>query len=236
MLLEDDSWSALPPSCLLPCLYHNIWTFDRFKRGTFPFPRILCWCLSFTFNICTSCASCWSTESHHRIPKAICWPQSVCFRPSGILKPNFMHSSSLLKFKIVTLDYECVRFTKIVESLLENYSATFISPDMYLLYTILGELAQFHSLEIIIDYWVWGPLSLLLIGYRDYFLGLKRPERYVYSSPPSSAVLRMSRNVPLLPLYAFMAWTGTFYPTKCFNCFKISDELLDMRWSHLNTW
>jgi len=70
MLLEDASWSALLHSCLLPCLYHNIWIFGRFKRETFVFPLLVCWCLSFVIKIWTACASCWSTESHHRIPKA----------------------------------------------------------------------------------------------------------------------------------------------------------------------
>ena len=133
MLLEDASWGALSHSCLLPCLYRNIWTFGRFKRETFLFPWLVFWCLSFTINICTVCASCWSTESHHRIPKAIYWLQAVCWRPSRILKPNYVPSSSLLKFKILTSDYECVSFTKIIESLLENFSATCIPPDMYLL-------------------------------------------------------------------------------------------------------
>jgi len=144
MLLEDASWGALPHSRLLPCLYRSIWTFCRFRREIFPFPWLVCWYLSFVINICTDCAYCWSAESHHRIPKAFYWLQSVCWRPSGISKPNFVPSSSLLKFKIVTSNYGCVSFTKIVESLLENYSATCLPPDMYLLYTILGELSQFH--------------------------------------------------------------------------------------------
>ena len=131
MLLEDASWGAHPHSCLLPCLYRSIWTFCRFRREIFHFPWLVCWCLSFVINICTDCAYCWSTESHHRIPKAIYWLQSVFWRQSVISKPNFVPSSSLLKFKIVTSDYKCVSFTKIVESLLENYSATCLPPDMY---------------------------------------------------------------------------------------------------------
>ena len=144
MLLEDASWSALLHSCLLPCFYNNIWIFGHFKRETFAFSWLVCWCLSFVIKIWTACASCWSTESHHRIPKAIYWLQSVCWRPLVILKPNFFPSVSLLKFKIIRSDYECGRSTKIVYSLLEKHTATCIPPDIYLLHTILGELAQFH--------------------------------------------------------------------------------------------
>jgi hypothetical protein len=47
-------------------------------------------------------------------------------------------------------------------------------------------------------------------GYRCSFPGMKRPEREVNHLPPSSAEVKneWSFRPVLLPLYAFMAWTG----------------------------
>jgi hypothetical protein len=42
--------------------------------------------------------------------------------------------------------------------------------------------------------------------------GVKRPEREVVHSPPSSDEFKMRGVIPLLPLYAFMAQTGTTLP------------------------
>jgi hypothetical protein len=76
---------------------------------------------------------------------------------------------------------------KMVESIYEHYFVICVPPDMYFIFTILEELAQFHPLKIIIDYRVWGLPSLLFNGYGDYFPGVKRPERDVDHSPPSNA-------------------------------------------------
>jgi hypothetical protein len=40
------------------------------------------------------------------------------------------------------------------------------------------------------------------------FPGIKWPEREVNHSPPSGVEVKMSGRVPLIPLYAFMTWTG----------------------------
>jgi hypothetical protein len=53
-----------------------------------------------------------------------------------------------------------------------------------------------------------GP-SLLLNRYRRSFPGVKRPGIDVDRSILSIEGVEMSRAVPLLPLYAFLVWTGT---------------------------
>jgi hypothetical protein len=59
---------------------------------------------------------------------------------------------------------------------------------------------------------LWGPLSLLFKGYREFFPGGKAAG--VKLNPHRNLVLtcRRSENVPLMPLYAFMASTGTTLP------------------------
>jgi hypothetical protein len=59
---------------------------------------------------------------------------------------------------------------------------------------------------------LWGPPSLLFRGYWRSSLGTKRAEHKFNYTPPCSSRLRMSRSIPLLPLYAFMAWT---WETNC---------------------
>jgi len=50
----------------------------------------------------------------------------------------------------------------------------------------------------------------VLHGYRDYFQGIMRPGRGADHSPLHLVPrLRISGDVPLLPPYAFMVWTGT---------------------------
>ena len=44
------------------------------------------------------------------------------------------------------------------------------------------------------------------------FPGIKWPEREVNHSPPSGVEDKMSGRVPLIPLYAFMTWTGKALP------------------------
>ena len=48
----------------------------------------------------------------------------------------------------------------------------------------------------------WGPTSLLYNGYRVFPGGKEPPGRDADSSPPSSAVVRKGRVIPLLPLWA----------------------------------
>jgi hypothetical protein len=55
---------------------------------------------------------------------------------------------------------------------------------------------------------LWGKTKLLFNGYRGSFQGIKRSERNVNHSPPSSAQLRMSGAVPLLHPYTIMLWIG----------------------------
>jgi len=59
---------------------------------------------------------------------------------------------------------------------------------------------------------LWGPPSLLLSGCRRTFRG---------QSGHLLLRLRMSGVIPLLPLYVFMAWTGTISPYCCYS-FTIS--------------
>jgi len=54
---------------------------------------------------------------------------------------------------------------------------------------------------------LWGPPSLLFRGYWVSSLGTKPAEHKFNYTPPCSSRLRMSGAIPLLPLYAFMAWT-----------------------------
>ena len=54
-----------------------------------------------------------------------------------------------------------------------------------------------------------GPTKPSLQWVPGLSVGVKRPEREVHHSPPSGADLRMNGAIPLLLLYAFMAWTGT---------------------------
>jgi hypothetical protein len=59
---------------------------------------------------------------------------------------------------------------------------------------------------------LWSVPNLLFNVYRRSFPGLKWQVREVDHSLPSSAELRMSGAMPLLPLYVFMSWTGTTSP------------------------
>jgi hypothetical protein len=45
-------------------------------------------------------------------------------------------------------------------------------------------------------------------GYRSSLLEVKLPVHKVKHSPPSSAKFKMNGAIPLIPLYAFKAWTG----------------------------
>jgi hypothetical protein len=51
------------------------------------------------------------------------------------------------------------------------------------------------------------PESLLFHEYRGSFPVMKRPGRIVDPSPKSSVLVK-NGVTPLLPVYAFMAWTG----------------------------
>jgi hypothetical protein len=57
--------------------------------------------------------------------------------------------------------------------------------------------------------WLWGPPCLLFSRYRDYCR--ERTDRGVRLTNLFHLLptLRMSGFIPLLPLHAFMAWTGT---------------------------
>ena len=52
---------------------------------------------------------------------------------------------------------------------------------------------------------LWGPPN----GYQCSFWRVNRPGRYVDHSPLIPPKLRMSGAIPVLPLYAFLASTGT---------------------------
>ena len=58
-----------------------------------------------------------------------------------------------------------------------------------------------------------GPPSFLFIGYWGFFLEVRWVGSEVDKSPLCSAEWRMSGGIPLLPLYAFVAWTGKHYFT-----------------------
>jgi hypothetical protein len=216
-------------------VHRDIKTSECLKRETFPFPWLVCWCSSAVINVCTACASCWSLESHYKIPIAIRWLQSVCWRPSSSLKPNLVPSSSLLKLKIVTSHCDYISFMKMVDSIYKHYSAICVPPNMYLTYTMLGELVNFHPLEIIIDYRVRAPPSLLFNGYRHYFPALKRPERDVDHSSPSNVDVKDEWSCTSTRPHAFMTCTGSGCFTEFFNCCKIRDEHFGVTCSHFNT-
>ena len=67
-------------------------------------------------------------------------------------------------------------------------------------------------------HWLWGPPNLLFSGYKSSFLGLNRPEHDVDRSCPSTAEV-MNGVIPPLPLYVFMAWTGTSSPSYLFHLY-----------------
>jgi hypothetical protein len=58
--------------------------------------------------------------------------------------------------------------------------------------------------------WLWDQSSLLFNGYRGSIPGVKQPGNKVNNYYPSK--LRMSGDIPLLPLYAFTALTGITLP------------------------
>jgi hypothetical protein len=62
---------------------------------------------------------------------------------------------------------------------------------------------------------LWGPPSLLFNGYRGYFPKIKRPWRDVDHSRLAPK-LRISGAIPLLPLCAITASTGTTLPYTTF--------------------
>jgi hypothetical protein len=53
--------------------------------------------------------------------------------------------------------------------------------------------------------WLWGPFSLLSIGYRALSPEVKRPEREADCSPPTSAEVKKTWIYISAPPYAFMA-------------------------------
>jgi hypothetical protein len=57
--------------------------------------------------------------------------------------------------------------------------------------------------------WLLGPPGLLFNGYWGSFLGVKWLWCEVNHSLPSSAKVKNEWNYTFIPLYAFMAWTGT---------------------------
>jgi len=54
---------------------------------------------------------------------------------------------------------------------------------------------------------LWGPPSFLFVGYQGSVLGVKWPGQMTTHLHLVQR-LRMSVAIPLLPLYAFMAWRG----------------------------
>ena len=64
----------------------------------------------------------------------------------------------------------------------------------------------------------WGPPSLLYNGYRVFPEGKERPGREADPSPPSSAELRKSRAIPLLPLGHNRVCNGVTVPLMFLNC------------------
>ena len=56
---------------------------------------------------------------------------------------------------------------------------------------------------------LWNPTSLLVKRKRVSFPWVQRPGRKVSTRVHLVPTLRMSGAIPHLPLYAFMAWTGT---------------------------
>ena len=55
----------------------------------------------------------------------------------------------------------------------------------------------------------WDPPSLLVNRYQNYFLEVKQPGREAAHSPTSSAEVQDEWSHTLLPLRAFISWTGT---------------------------
>jgi len=62
-----------------------------------------------------------------------------------------------------------------------------------------------------LPYQLCGPPSLPLNGYREFFPGYIGHVVKLTTHPHLVSRLRMSRLIPLLLLYAFMAWTGKAY-------------------------
>jgi hypothetical protein len=58
---------------------------------------------------------------------------------------------------------------------------------------------------------LWGPHSLLFDGFQCSFPWEISHDMKLRIHGPLVSKLRMSGAVPLLPLYAFMAWTGKLY-------------------------
>jgi hypothetical protein len=57
------------------------------------------------------------------------------------------------------------------------------------------------------------PPSILFRGYRHFFLTVKQLRHEVYRSPPYSAKVKNEWSyIPLLSIYALMAWTETTLP------------------------
>jgi hypothetical protein len=72
---------------------------------------------------------------------------------------------------------------------------------------------------------LWSPPSLLINMCGGSFPGVKRPGREADHSPHLVSKLR-SRAIPLISLYAFMAWRRTNLPLPC-GC-PLSSVTLDM--------
>jgi hypothetical protein len=76
--------------------------------------------------------------------------------------------------------------------------------------------------------WFWGPPSLLFKGYQGSFPGVKWQVLKLTTHLHPVPRLRMSRAIPLLPLYATMVWIGKNSLFKQIVCIKIE--------KHFNNW
>jgi len=66
------------------------------------------------------------------------------------------------------------------------------------------EIISYHSIK----YWLWGPLSILFLGYGGFSARIKWPGREFDHSPPSRAEVKNEWIYTSAPPCATMAWTG----------------------------
>jgi hypothetical protein len=77
-------------------------------------------------------------------------------------------------------------------------------------FTHIPGFAYYHSFQII-ETVSEANLTSYSMAPALFSPGLKRPGHKVQHSPLSLPRLRMSGTIPLITLYAFMAWTGKLY-------------------------